>query len=129
MITCLLKGMVSGLAGLVLTDYRKRSVELIRIEAARAAVHGLQAVRQSVGGLIVVALLTALILAGVLLLHAGLFLLLPWCLSAKAALALGLGLAYVLAGGLALRAVLNEQTWMQRSGVDRLIARAIDPPT
>lgn len=127
MITCLFKGLLSGLAGLVLADYRKRSVELLRIEAARTYLRGVQAARQSVGGLILIGLLISLVLTGALLLHAGLFLLLPWSLKARAVLALGLGLAYLLGGGLALRAALCERAWLERSGAAALLERALNP--
>jgi len=77
--------------------------------------------RLSVLGLIWMGLVIGLICMGVLLFHAGLFILLPWTLKAKAVLGLFLGLAYMAAGGVALYVATDEGTWMRKSGVDRIV--------
>ena len=63
--------------------------------------------------------------AGILLVHAGLFILLPWTLEAKAVLGMALGLAYVLIGIVVLRAAMDERMWMEKSGVAGMLDEAI----
>ena len=64
-------------------------------------------------------------LVGVLLLHAGLFILLPWTVEAKAVLGMFLGLAYVVIGGVALHVAMDEKTWMEKSGAAEMLEEAI----
>ena len=68
----------------------------------------------------------ALICLGILLLHAGLFLLLPWSVTAKAVLGMALGLAYLIIGGAILQAAFNEKTWMDKSGAVEMLKDATD---
>jgi uncharacterized membrane protein HdeD (DUF308 family) len=70
-------------------------------------------------------LLVGVICFGAALLHAGLFILLPWSLQTKAILGMILGLVYVIAGAVAIRAALNEKTWMDKSGAGRMLEEAI----
>lgn len=125
MITCLLKGFLSGVAVKVLIGYRRLSVQLINIEAARWYLHGVQIARRSAVGLMLMGLVIALICVGLLLLHAGLFVLLPWTLKSKALLGVFLGLAYVVIGGVSLHAAMNEKTWMEKSGAAAMLKEAI----
>lgn len=62
---------------------------------------------------------------GVLLLHAGLFILLPWTVEAKAVLGMCMGLAYVAIGCVALHVTLQEKTWMKKSGATEMLKEAI----
>src|SRR5450759_2259847 len=116
MIKYLLKGILSGIAIKLLDNYRHLSIQLLKIEAAKSYLHGVRMARLSAIGLMRMGLVIALICVGVLLLHAGLFILLPWTVEAKAVLGMFLGLAYVIIGGVVLRAAMDERTWMEKSG-------------
>ena len=124
MIKCLLRGILSAIAIKLLDNYRHLSIQLLKIEAAKSYLHGVQMARRSVIGLMQMGLLIALICVGVALLHAGLFILLPWTVEAKAALAMFLGLAYVVIGGVVLRAAMDERTWMEKSGAAEMVEEA-----
>jgi uncharacterized membrane protein HdeD (DUF308 family) len=63
----------------------------------------------------------------VVLFQAGLFILLPWTLKAKAILGLVLGVTYVVTGGVALRAAMDERTWMEKSGAAEMLKEATRP--
>ena len=123
----LLKGVLSALAIKILNTYRQLSVQLFKIEVAKAYLHGVRMARLSAIGLMGLGLLIALIGVGVLLLHVGLFILLPCTVEAKAVLALVLGLVYVGVGGLTLRAALDEKTWMEKSGAAEMLKEATRP--
>lgn len=117
----LFKGMSSALAMVLLGRYRKLSLQLLKIEAAKAYLHGVQMARLSACGLVALGLTITLIGLGGLLLHIGLFLLLPWTLEAKAVFGMALGGVYLLLGGFALRAALKEARWMEKSGASKLL--------
>lgn len=120
-----LKGVMSAIAIKLLDHYRHLSVQLLKIEAARTYLHGVKLVRLSAIGLLLMGLFIALVGVGLLLIHAGLFMLLPWTLEAKAVLGMCLGLVYLLTGGVALCALMNEKRWMDKSGATRMIEGAI----
>ena len=94
----LIKGLLAGMAIKLLDNYRHLSIQLLKIEAAKCYLHGVQMARLSAIGLMRMGLVIALICVGVLLFHAGLFILLPWTVEAKAVLGMILGLAYVVIG-------------------------------
>jgi len=121
MVNYLLKGILAAVTVRVLADYRRLPIQLLKIEAAKSYLHVVRMARLSVLGLIWMGLVIGLICMGVLLFHAGLFILLPWTLKAKAVLGLFLGLAYMAAGGVALYVATDEGTWMRKSGVDRIV--------
>jgi hypothetical protein len=121
----LLKGIVAGIAIKLLDNYRKLSLQLLKIEAAKGYLHGVQMARMSAIGLLRAGLFIALIGVGVLLLHAGLFVLLPWSVEVKAVLGMCLGLAYVVIGCAALHAAMSEKTWMEKSGAAAMLEDAI----
>ena len=120
----LLKGLLAGIAGKLLDNYRWLSVHLLKIEAAKAYLHGVQMVRSAALGLMMMGLVIGLICVGVLLFHVGLFILLPWSMEAKAVLGMFLGLAYVVIGCVALRVAMDEKTWMEKSGAAEMVAEA-----
>ena len=120
----LLKGILSAIAIKLLDNYRQLSVRLLKIEAAKSYLHGVRMARLSAIGLMRMGLVIGLICVGVLLFHAGLFILLPWTVEAKAALGMFLGLAYVVIGVLALRAAMDETTWMEKSGAAEMLEDA-----
>ncbi|MEI7898677.1 MAG: hypothetical protein WCK89_00375 [bacterium] len=121
MIKHLVKGVLSAIAVKLLVNYRHLSVRLLKIETAKTYLHGVRLARLSVIGLLRMGLMTSLVCVGVLLFHAGLFVLLPWSVKAKALFGMFLGVTYVAAGVLALRAALDEKTWMEKSGAAKLL--------
>jgi hypothetical protein len=65
-----------------------------------------------------------LIGVGMLLFHAGLFILLPWTAESKAIVGIFLGLVYGAFGFVMLRATINEKTWMEKARVAELLEEA-----
>ncbi len=124
MLKYLLKSILSGIAVKLFDNYRRLSVQLLKIEAAKVYLHGVRVARLSAIGLIGLGLTIALICIGAVLLHVGLFILLPWCVETKAVIAICLGLAYMLIGGLAIRAAIDERSWMEKSGAAKMLADA-----
>ena len=124
----LIKGILAGVAVKLLDTYRHLSVQLLKIEAAKSYLRGVQVARLSAIGLVRMGLLIALIGVGVLLLHIGLFILLPWTVQAKAVLGMALGLAYVVIGIVALCAGMDEKTWMEKSGAAAMLKEATGQP-
>lgn len=123
----LLKGILSAIVGNLLVNYRQLSLQLLKIEAAKSCIHGVRIVRLSALGLMAMVLVIGLICVGVLLFHAGLFILLPGSVKAKAALGMLLGLLYVALGGVALRAATDERTWLEKSGAAAMLKEALRP--
>jgi hypothetical protein len=124
MLKYLLNGILSGIAVKLLDNYRRLSIQLLKIEAAKSYLHGVQMARLSAIGLMRMGLEIGLICVGVLLFHAGLFILLPWTIGAKAVLGMCLGVAYVVIGGVALHAAMDERTWMKKSGAAEMLEEA-----
>jgi hypothetical protein len=120
----LLKGILSAMAIKLVDNYRHLSIRLFKIEAAKSYLHGVRMARLSAVGLMRVGLLIGLICLGVLIIHAGLFILLPWTVKTKAVLGVLLGVAYVTAGGGAIRVAMNEKTWMEKSGATEMLKEA-----
>lgn len=115
MLKSLLQGGLSVVSA-TLADYRRLSIQLVKLEAATCYLQGVRVARRSTIGLLQLGFLMGLIGAGLLLIHAGLFIVLPWSLPAKALLAVALGLAYIIVGAIALRVALAEKTWLEKSG-------------
>lgn len=120
----LIKGFLAGMTIKLLDNYRRVSIQLLSIEAVKGYLHGVRVARLSALGLMSMGLVIGLICLGALLLHAGLFILLPWSMEAKAVLGMALGLAYMITGGIVLRAAMAEKTWMEKSGAAEMVARA-----
>lgn len=127
MFNYLLRGVFSVVAVKLLANYRHLSVRLLKIEAAKSYLHGVRMARLSALGLIRMGLVMGLICLGGVLFHAGLFILLPWPLKAKAVLGLVLGVTYMVTGGVALRAAMDERTWMEKSGAAEMLKEATRP--
>ena len=128
MLKYLFKGLLAGVAIKLLDDYRQLSLQLLKIEAVKVYLRGVRMARSSAIGLMRMALFIMLISFGVLLLHAGLFLLLPWSVEAKAILGICLGLAYLVVGGVALHSAMAEKTWMRKSGATDMLEAAAGQP-
>jgi hypothetical protein len=127
MFKSLIKGLLAGVAIKLLDNYRHLSLQLLKIEAAKAYLRGVQMARLSALGLLRMGLMIGLICVGVLLCHVGLFILLPLSVEAKAVLGLILGIAYVIIGAVALRASMDEKTWLEKSGATEILEEAISP--
>ena len=121
MFNYLLKGLMSAVVARLLDNYRHLSIRLLKIEAAKSYLHGVRVARQSALGLMWMGLLTGLVCVGLVLFHAGLFILLPWTVKAKAVLGMLMGLGYVAIGGFALRAEMDEKTWLDKSGASDML--------
>jgi hypothetical protein len=117
----LIKGLLAGVAIKLLDNCRRLSIQLLKIEAAKCYLHGVQMARLSAIGLMGMGLIIGLICFGVLLFHAGLFILVPWTVEVKAALGMLLGAAYVVIGGLSLHAAMDEKAWMEKSGAAKML--------
>jgi hypothetical protein len=124
MLKYLFKGVLAGIAIKLLDNYRCLSIQLLKIEAAKSYLRGVEMARLSALGLMRMGLEIGLICVGVVLFHAGLFILLPWTVKAKAVLGIFLGLAYVVIGGVALHAAMDEKTWMKKSGATEMLEDA-----
>ena len=125
MLKHLFKGVLAGIAIKLLDDYRCLSLQLLKIESATCYLQGVAMARRSAIGLIRMGLLMVLIGVGLLLLHAGLFILLPWSMQGKAILGLCLGAGYVVAGGWGLCRAVDAKAWMIKSGAVELMEDAI----
>jgi len=121
----LTKGLLAGIAIKLLDNCRHLSIQMLKIDAAKCYLHGVQMARLSAIGLMRMGLVIGLIGVGVLLFHAGLFILLPWTPETKALLGMFLGLAYVAIGCVALHVAMNEKTWMEKSGAAEMLEEAI----
>ncbi|MDA3924751.1 MAG: hypothetical protein PF904_08650 [Kiritimatiellae bacterium] len=128
MLSNLFKGVVSDVAVRMLVNYRHLSIRVLKIEAAKSYLHGIRLARLSALGLMRIVFMIGLVGGGVLLLHAGVFILLPWTVKAKAILGLVLGTAYVVAGVLLLRVAMDEKTWLQKSGCMKMLEEVTGPP-
>lgn len=124
MLKYLINELLSVFAVKVLGAYRHLSLQLLKIEAIKSYLHGVRLVRLSALGLMWLGLIIALICVGVLLVHAGLFILLPGTVRTKAVLGMFLGLAYVGIGGAALRAAMDERKWLDKSGAAKMLQKA-----
>ena len=124
-----ISGLLTSVALALLKSYRRVSLDLIRIEAALWYVRGVGVARQIFIGGLGVSVLVALAAVGFLLVHAGLFALLP--APAGAIVLLALGAVYLLVAVLALRHVCSEKTWMKYSKAGQYveIAAGTKPPT
>jgi len=129
MLTNLFKGVLSAIAVPIIDNYRRLSIQLLKIESAKAYLHGVKAARLSALGLMWMGLVIGLICMGLVLLHVGLFILLPWTIETKAVLGMVLGLVYVVGGGLLLRAAMDEERWMEKSGATKMLRDSLDEST
>ena len=114
-------GLLAVMAVKLLENFRQLSLQRLKIETATCYARSLQVARTATFGLMRMALFIALMGVGVLLFHAGLFILLPWSLVAKAVLGMILGVVYLAIGGLALRSSMSEKKWIEKSGLAELL--------
>jgi hypothetical protein len=124
MLKYLIKGILAGITIKLVDNWRRLSIHLLKIEAAKFYLRGVQIARLSTIGLLRMGLVIGFIGVGALLFHAGLFILLPWTVETKAVLALFLGFAYMAVGYAVLRAAMDEKMWMKKSGVAEMLEEA-----
>lgn len=117
----LINGLLAGIGIKLLDHYRRLAFQLVKIEAAKMYLHGVLMARLSVISLMRMGLMIGLICIGMLLLHAGLFILLPWTVEVKAVIVMVLGAIYVVIGIIVLSMVMNEKTWVSKSGVIEML--------
>ena len=120
----IIKGLLAGITIKLMDNWRRVSLQLLKIEAAKIYLQGVQMARWSMISLMRMGLAIGLIGVGMLLFHAALFILLPWTVESKAVLGLFLGLAYAVIGYVTLRANINEKTWMEKSHVAEILEEA-----
>jgi len=120
----MIKGLLAGITIRLMDNWRRLSIQLLKIEAAKFYLHGVQMARWSAISLMRIGLAIGLICLGMLLFNAGLFVLLPWTVESKAVLGLFLGLAYVAIGYVVLHATINEKTWMEKARVAEMLEEA-----
>lgn len=118
-----LRSLAEALALGVVNGCCRRSIDRLKIRAAVWYVKGVAGAR--VAFMSYVALLALLLLgaAGFILLHVGLFIVLPLSLRVKGLLFLALGAVYLLVPLLALRRLCSQKTWMDFTRADDLVAR------
>jgi hypothetical protein len=121
----LTKGLLADFAIKLLDNCRHLSIQQLKIEAVKCYLHGVQGARFSAIGLMWMVIAIGLIGLGTLLFHVGLFIMLPWTVEAKAILGMCMGLAYVAIGCVALHVILEEKTWMKKSGATEMLKEAI----
>lgn len=121
----LVKAFQAGMALERVDTCRRSSFRLARIELARIYLHGVRVARTSAGSLIRLCLMVGMMAMGLLLLHAALFMLLPWTLRTKAFLMLGLGVIYTVAAAIVIGLDSRETTWIQKSGAQTLLEDAL----
>ena len=121
----LTKGLLAGIAIKLVDNYRRLSLQILKIEAAKSYLHGVQLARLSAIALLRMGLVISFIWLGVLLFHAGLFILLPWSVGTKAVLGMILGVTYVVGGCAALHVSMKEKIWMEKSGAAEMLEEAI----
>ncbi|MFA4944272.1 MAG: hypothetical protein WC789_06185 [Lentisphaeria bacterium] len=121
----LLKLLLAAWNGRVLGRFLASAKVSARIEAVRLYVQGVAfAHRVFLAGLMVGGSLLLLLL-GSILLHAGVWWLLPWSADAKAWAAVGLGGVYLLVAGGVLRHYCRERTWLQATGAEKAIQSVV----
>jgi apolipoprotein N-acyltransferase len=124
----MMRGILATLAGALVTavlqEYRRVSLQWLKIQAAIWYVKGVAQTRQI--AVRIVAVVAALLLgtAGFIVFHVGLFLWLPVSLAVRGLLLAVLGLIYLLVAWLVMRRLLSEQSWLKNSGASDLIASA-----
>jgi NADH:ubiquinone oxidoreductase subunit 3 (subunit A) len=101
--------------------YRKDTVELVQIKAAALYIKAVAKARQSfIGGMLAI-LGLLLLLAGFVLIHLALLILLPWSMEIKAIGLLVLGGLYFLVPLIFILAACSERRWMRLSQASKIV--------
>jgi hypothetical protein len=120
----LLGSLLGGVAALLLKEYRRLSIDWVRIRAAICYVQGVKAARKGFLAGLLLAFCLLLGGSGFVLFHVGIFLLLPhaW----RPAVFMGLGSIYMIVVLLLLRWMCAEKTWMEYSNAGKYVAAATE---
>jgi hypothetical protein len=119
----ILKAMLAAAAVRVVRDYQRISLDALKIRATRWYVKGVAGARLAFLGYLALIGCLLLALVGFVMLHVGVFLLLPVSLCAKAALLIVLGVLYFAVPLCLLRRAAAQETWMKLSRADDLVAK------
>lgn len=111
-----------SLAAQAASRVRQEITDALQIRALRLYLRGVGTARQLFILGLLLACVLGLLLAGFVLAHVGLFLLLPLSLAAKGWLAVGLGAFYFLVAALSLAACCRQRTWLKASGAESFLA-------
>lgn len=124
--THLLRTLLTTTSVWFLNKYRRKSLELIKLEAAIGYVKGVRSARQAFLAVLAIILGSGLLAAGFVLLHIGLGILLYlvfqnwWALSVAF---LVLGLLYASVPLFIIRRLCAEKTWMHFFKADKLVGQ------
>ncbi len=118
--------MLTGGVLWLLQRFRRISVDLLKIKAVVWYVRGVGVARRLFIGMVGLAFLLALAVSGFLLIHIGIYALLP--APANAIVLLSLGVIYLLTAVLVLRWACSEKTWMKYSKADHYVELATRKP-
>jgi hypothetical protein len=116
-------GVLGSLALWLVRKYRRLSLEWLRLEAALWYVRGVRTARAAFLSVLLLAVCVLLAAAGFVLVHIGLYALLPWPANARTLLILGA--FYLLLAGWSLWWVCSEKTWMRYSNARQIMERAL----
>ncbi|MCC5846857.1 MAG: hypothetical protein JJU29_02100 [Verrucomicrobia bacterium] len=125
LLTQFLKALLAGMALEKLDTCRRTTFRLARIELARIYLQCVIVARNSASSMIRISLMVGMMAMGLLLLHAALFMLLPWSLQVKAFLILGLGAIYTLTAGIVIGVESSDKSWIKNSGAQALLEEAL----
>jgi hypothetical protein len=125
MLRHLIKGLITALAIWLLNNYRKLSLDLVKIEAAGYYLKAIQMGRRGFLGALLLWLGIFIFAIGVVMLHAGFFVWLYLHTQNLRTVVIGLislGAVYVVVALLAARYALSEEAWMKYFKADKMVA-------
>jgi hypothetical protein len=111
------KTVLSGVVAWVVGQYRRTWLDLLQIEGAMLYLRGVQVARGVCRCVLAMLMFLFLALIGFILVHVGLFVLLPRPVNAIVLLALGL--VYIILGLCGIRRLTSDACWMQITQADR----------
>ena len=108
----------------IINNYRRLSIDNAKIKAVKFYVLGLRTARETfICGVLVLALLLV-IFGGLILVHVGIFLLIP-SMVVKSILMIALGAVYTGGALYFLLQQCSEKNWMELSGADKLVEQVL----
>ncbi len=121
------KAALGGISAWVIGQYRRTWLDLIKIHATMLYLRGVQVAREICRSLVALAACLLLALTGVILVHVGLFALLPP--PYNAIVLLTLGFVYIAVGLCGIRRLTSETWWMKITQGDRCVDQATSSQT
>jgi hypothetical protein len=116
------KAILGGVSAWVVSQYRHTWLDLIKLYAATLYLRGVQVARNVCRSLVGLAACLLIAFTGFILVHVGLFVLLPSPYNGIVLLVLGF--AYLIAGLCGIRRLTSEAWWMQITQGDRCVDAA-----